>query len=347
MGKLKDINTVLIIGSGPIIIGQACEFDYSGTQACKALRSLGYKIILVNSNPATIMTDPEIADVTYIEPLNEYALTEIIKKERPDALLPNLGGQTGLNLSSQLAKKGILKKYGVRVIGVNIDAIERGEDRTAFKQTMTMLNIDMPRSTAVNSVEDAEKVADELGYPVVIRPAYTMGGTGGGIVYNVEELRTIASRGLSASIVNQVLIEESVLGWEELELEVVRDAKNQMITVCFIENVDAMGVHTGDSFCTAPMLTISKELQQRLQQYSYDIVEAIGVIGGTNVQFAHDPKTDRVVVIEINPRTSRSSALASKATGFPIAYVSSLLAEGLHLDALPYTCDGTLHQQTP
>ena len=347
MGKLKDINTVLIIGSGPIIIGQACEFDYSGTQACKALRSLGYKIILVNSNPATIMTDPEIADVTYIEPLNEYALTEIIKKERPDALLPNLGGQTGLNLSSQLAKKGILKKYGVRVIGVNIDAIERGEDRTAFKQTMTMLNIDMPRSTAVNSVEDAEKVADELGYPVVIRPAYTMGGTGGGIVYNVEELRTIASRGLSASIVNQVLIEESVLGWEELELEVVRDAKNQMITVCFIENVDAMGVHTGDSFCTAPMLTISKELQKRLQQYSYDIVEAIGVIGGTNVQFAHDPKTDRVVVIEINPRTSRSSALASKATGFPIAYVSSLLAGGLTLDEIPYWREGTLEKYTP
>jgi carbamoyl-phosphate synthase large subunit len=347
MPRREDINKVLIIGSGPIIIGQACEFDYSGTQACKALRSLGYKIVLVNSNPATIMTDPEIADATYIEPLNEYALTEIIKKERPDALLPNLGGQTGLNLSSLLAKKGILAKYNVEVIGVNIDAIERGEDRIAFKETMNRLGIEMPLSKAVNTVEDAEKAAAELGYPVVIRPAYTMGGTGGGLVYNVEELRTIASRGLSASIVNQVLIEESVLGWEELELEVVRDSKNQMITVCFIENVDAMGVHTGDSYCTAPMLTIDPELQKRLQKYSYDIVEAIEVIGGTNVQFAHDPETGKVVVIEINPRTSRSSALASKATGFPIAFVSSLLAGGLTLDEIPYWREGTLDKYTP
>ncbi|MEN8228974.1 MAG: carbamoyl-phosphate synthase large subunit [Bacteroidota bacterium] len=347
MAKLKGIDKVLIIGSGPIVIGQACEFDYSGTQACKALRSLGYKIVLVNSNPATIMTDPEIADVTYLEPLNEYALTEIIKKERPDALLPNLGGQTALNLSSLLAKKGILEFYGVKVIGVNIDAIERGEDRTAFKETMNRLGIEMPASKAVNTLEDAEKVAGELGYPVVIRPAYTMGGTGGGLVYNIEELRIIVSRGLSASIVNQVLVEESVLGWEELELEVVRDAKNQMITVCFIENVDAMGVHTGDSFCTAPMLTIAPELQKRLQKYSYDIVEAIEVIGGTNVQFAHDPKTGRVVVIEINPRTSRSSALASKATGFPIALVSSLLAGGLTMDEIPYWRDGTLEKYSP
>lgn len=347
MGKIKDINKILIIGSGPIVIGQACEFDYSGSQACKALRSLGYQIVLVNSNPATIMTDPGTADITYIEPLNEYALTEIIKKERPDALLPNLGGQTGLNLSSLLAKKGVLDKYNVRVIGVNIDAIERGEDRVAFKETMDRLGIEMPKSTAVNTVEDAEKVAERLGYPVVVRPAYTMGGTGGGLVYNIEELRTVVSRGLSASIVNQVLIEESVLGWEELELEVVRDAKNKMITVCFIENVDPMGVHTGDSFCTAPMLTISKELQNRLQKYAYDIVEAIEVIGGTNVQFAHDPKTDRVVVIEINPRTSRSSALASKATGFPIAYVSSLLAGGMTLDELPYWRGGTLDKYEP
>ena len=332
MGKREDINSVLIIGSGPIIIGQACEFDYSGTQACKALRSLGYKIILVNSNPATIMTDPGMADVTYLEPLNIEALTNIIKAERPDALLPNLGGQSGLNLSSELYKAGVLDKYGVQIIGVNVDAIERGEDRTAFKETMNRLGIEMPKSQTVNSVEDAEMVADTLGYPVVIRPAYCMGGTGGGLVYNVEELRTVAARGLSASIVNQVLVEESVLGWEELELEVVRDAKNQMITVCFIENVDAMGVHTGDSFCTAPMLTIDPELQQRLQKYSYDIVEAIEVIGGTNVQFAHDPRTGRVVVIEINPRTSRSSALASKATGFPIALVSSLLAGGLTIE---------------
>ena len=347
MPKRNDINKILIIGSGPIIIGQACEFDYSGTQACKALRSLGYKIVLVNSNPATIMTDPEIADVTYIEPLNEYALTEIIKKERPDALLPNLGGQTGLNLSSVLARKGVLSKYNVELIGVNIDAIERGEDRIAFKETMNRLGISLPESTAVNNVEDAEKIAGKLGYPVVIRPAYTMGGTGGGLVYNVEELRTIASRGLSASLVNQVLIEESLLGWEELELEVVRDAKNQMITVCFIENVDSMGVHTGDSYCTAPMLTISKDLQDRLQKYAYDIVEAIEVIGGTNVQFAHNPKTGRVVVIEINPRTSRSSALASKATGFPIAFVSALLAGGLTLDEIPYWRNGTLDKYTP
>ena len=347
MPKRDDIHKVLIIGSGPIIIGQACEFDYSGTQACKALRSLGYKIVLVNSNPATIMTDPGMADATYIEPLNLRVLTEIIEAERPDALLPNLGGQTGLNLSSELAKSGVLKKYGVKVIGVNIDAIERGEDRLAFKETMNRLGIEMPDSKIVSNVEDAEKVAEELGYPVVIRPGYTMGGTGGGLVYNVEELRTVASRGLSASLVNQILVEESVLGWEELELEVVRDAKNQMITVCFIENVDAMGVHTGDSYCTAPMLTIDEGLQRRLQEYSYKIVEAIEVIGGTNIQFAHDPRTGRVVVIEINPRTSRSSALASKATGFPIAFVSSLLAGGLTMDEIPYWRDGTLEKYTP
>ena len=347
MPKRNDIHKVLIIGSGPIIIGQACEFDYSGTQACKALRSLGYEIVLVNSNPATIMTDPGMADYTYIEPLTFQAIADIIEKERPDALLPNLGGQTGLNLSSQLYKSGVLDKYGVKVIGVNVDAIERGEDRTAFKNTMDRLGIEMPRSKAVNCVEEAEKVAEELGYPVVIRPAYTMGGTGGGLVYNVEELRIIAARGLSASIVSQILIEESVLGWEELELEVVRDSKNQMITVCFIENVDAMGIHTGDSYCTAPMLTIDLELQKKLQKYSYDIVEAIEVIGGTNIQFAHDPKSGRVVVIEINPRTSRSSALASKATGFPIAFVSSLLAGGLTMDEIPYWRDGTLEKYTP
>ena len=347
MPKRTDLKKIMIIGSGPIIIGQACEFDYSGTQACKALRSLGYEIVLVNSNPATIMTDPEMADYTYIEPLNEYALSEIIKKERPDALLPNLGGQTGLNLSLQLANKGVLKEYNVEVIGVNLSAIEKGEDRTEFKNSMNSLGIGMPKSLAVYTVEEAEKIAEELGYPVVIRPAYTMGGTGGGLVYNIEELRLIAARGLAASMINQILVEESVLGWEELELEVVRDAKNQMITVCFIENVDAIGVHTGDSFCTAPMLTISPSLQKRLQDYSYKIVEAIGVIGGTNVQFAHDPETGRVVVIEINPRTSRSSALASKATGFPIAWVSSLLACGLTLDELPYWRDGSLEKYTP
>ncbi|MBR4219943.1 MAG: ATP-grasp domain-containing protein, partial [Victivallales bacterium] len=336
MPKREDINKVMIIGSGPIVIGQACEFDYSGTQACKALRSLGYKIVLVNSNPATIMTDPGIADTTYIEPLNLKRMTEIIEKERPDALLPNLGGQSALNLAAELSKAGVLTKYGVKVIGVQIDAIERGEDRTEFKNTMNSLGFAMAPSMAVNSVEDAEKAADEIGYTVVVRPAYTMGGTGGGFCYNREELRTIAARGLQASLVHQVLIEESLLGWEELELEIVRDSKGQMITVCFIENVDAVGVHTGDSFCTAPMLTISEELQKKMQEWSYRIVEGIGVIGGTNVQFAHNPKDDRVVVIEINPRTSRSSALASKATGFPIAYVSALLAAGITLDELPY-----------
>ncbi|MEN6358641.1 MAG: carbamoyl-phosphate synthase large subunit, partial [Smithella sp.] len=347
MGKREDIKKVLIIGSGPIVIGQACEFDYSGTQACKALRKLGYKIVLVNSNPATIMTDPGMADVTYIEPLNVQALTEIIENEKPDAILPNLGGQTGLNLTSELYKLGVLQKHNVKVIGVQVDAIERGEDRIAFKEAMKKLNIDMPKSEPAVTVEEAEKIASRLGYPVVVRPAYTMGGTGGGIVYNLEELRLIASRGISASLIGQILIEESVIGWEELELEVVRDANNNMITVCFIENVDPMGVHTGDSYCTAPMLTISETLQKRLQKYSYDIVEAIQVIGGTNVQFAHDPQTDRVVVIEINPRTSRSSALASKATGFPIALISSTLASGITMEEIPYWRDGSLEKYTP
>ena len=347
MPRRNDIKKVMIIGSGPIVIGQACEFDYSGTQACKALRGLGYETLLVNSNPATIMTDPGMADVTYIEPLNLETVTQIIEKERPDALLPNLGGQTGLNLGAELARSGVLDKYGVKVIGVEVDAIVRGEDRIEFKKTMNSLGIETPQSEAVYTVEDAERAAAELGYPVVVRPAYTMGGTGSGLVYNVEELRTVASRGITVSLIGQVLIEESVLGWEELELEVVRDAKNQMITVCFIENVDAMGVHTGDSYCTAPMLTIDTELQKRLQDYSYKIVEAIRIIGGTNIQFAHDRKTGRVVVIEINPRTSRSSALASKATGFPIALVSAKLAAGLTLDEIPYWREGTLEKYTP
>jgi carbamoyl-phosphate synthase large subunit len=346
-GRRKDITKVMIIGSGPIVIGQACEFDYSGTQACKALRALGYKIVLVNSNPATIMTDPGMADATYIEPLNLESMIRIIEKERPDALLPNLGGQTGLNLSSALAESGALKRYGVKVIGVEPDAIKRGEDRLAFKRTMIELGIEMPESKIAYTVDETEAIASSLGYPVVVRPAYTMGGTGGGLVYNVEELRVVASRGIAASMIGQVLIEESVEGWEELELEVIRDSKNQMITVCFIENVDAMGVHTGDSYCTAPMLTIAPELQQRLQALSYRVVEKIGVIGGTNIQFAHDPKTGRVVIIEINPRTSRSSALASKATGFPIALISAKLAAGLTLDEIPYWRDGTLDKYTP
>ena len=347
MAQRKDIHKVLIIGSGPIIIGQACEFDYSGTQACKALRQLGYEIVLVNSNPATIMTDPEIADVTYIEPLNVDRLEQIIAKERPDAVLPNLGGQSGLNLCSELAEKGILDKYNVQVIGVQVDAIERGEDRIEFKHTMESLGIEMARSEVAYSVEQAMEIAERLHYPVVLRPAYTMGGAGGGLVYNVEELKTVCARGLQASLVGQVLVEESILGWEELELEVVRDKDNNMITVCFIENIDPLGVHTGDSFCSAPMLTISEDVQKRLQEKSYKIVESIEVIGGTNVQWAHDPVTDRDIIIEINPRTSRSSALASKATGFPIALVSAMLATGLTLKDIPCGKYGTLDKYVP
>ncbi len=347
MPKRTDIHKVLIIGSGPIIIGQACEFDYSGTQACKALKKLGYEIVLVNSNPATIMTDPETADVTYIEPLNVERLEQIIAKERPDALLPNLGGQSGLNLCAELNKAGVLDKYQVKVIGVQVDAIERGEDRIEFKHTMDKLGIEMARSEVAYSVDEALAIADTLGYPVVLRPAYTMGGAGGGLVYNREELKTVCARGLQASLVGQVLVEESVLGWEELELEVVRDADNNIITVCFIENIDPLGVHTGDSFCCAPMLTISEECQKRMQEQAYKIVESVQVIGGTNVQFAHDPVTDRIIVIEINPRTSRSSALASKATGFPIALVSAMLASGLTLKDIPCGKYGTLDQYVP
>ncbi|MDO4491391.1 MAG: carbamoyl-phosphate synthase large subunit [Lachnospiraceae bacterium] len=347
MPKRTDINKVLIIGSGPIIIGQACEFDYSGTQACKALRNLGYEIVLVNSNPATIMTDPEIADVTYIEPLNVNRLEEIIAKERPDAILPNLGGQSGLNLCSELNQAGVLDKYNVKVIGVQVDAIERGEDRIEFKKTMDELGIEMARSEVAYSVEQGLEIADRLGYPVVLRPAYTMGGAGGGLVYNKDELKVVMARGLQASLVGQVLVEESILGWEELELEVVRDSEGNMITVCFIENIDPLGVHTGDSFCSAPMLTISEECQKRLQQQAYAIVDKVQVIGGTNVQFAHDPKTDRIIVIEINPRTSRSSALASKATGFPIALVSAMLACGLTLKDIECGKYGTLDKYVP
>ena len=347
MPKRTDINKVLIIGSGPIVIGQACEFDYSGTQACKALKKLGYEIVLVNSNPATIMTDPETADVTYIEPLNVERLEQIIAKERPDALLPNLGGQSGLNLCSELNQAGILDKYNVQVIGVQVDAIERGEDRIEFKKTMDSLGIEMARSEVAYTVEEALAIAEKLNYPVVLRPAYTMGGAGGGLVYNKEELKTVCARGLQASLVGQVLVEESILGWEELEVEVVRDCEGNMITVCLIENIDPLGVHTGDSFCSAPMLTISEDCQRRLQEQAYKIVDSVQVIGGTNVQFAHDPVSDRIIVIEINPRTSRSSALASKATGFPIALVSAMLATGLTLKDIPCGKYGTLDKYVP
>lgn len=347
MSKRTDVHKILIIGSGPIIIGQACEFDYSGTQACKALRQLGYEIVLVNSNPATIMTDPGTADVTYIEPLNATRIEAIIAKERPDALLPNLGGQSALNLCAELSKLGVLDKYGVKVIGVQVDAIERGEDRQAFKDTMEELGIEMARSEVSHTVDEAVEIASRLGYPCVLRPAYTMGGTGGGLVYNVDELRTVVARGLAASPVTEVLVEESVLGWEELEFEVVRDSKGQMITVCTIENIDPMGVHTGDSFCAAPMQTIAQSTIDRLQEKSYRIVDKVEVIGGCNVQWAHDPKTDRDIIIEINPRTSRSSALASKATGFPIAFVSAMLATGITLDEIPCGKHGTLDRYVP
>ena len=347
MPKRQDINKIMIIGSGPIIIGQACEFDYSGTQACKALRKLGYEIVLVNSNPATIMTDPDVADITYIEPLNLERLTQIIEKERPDALLPNLGGQSGLNLCSELDKAGVLKKYNVQVIGVQVDAIERGEDRIEFKNAMSDLGIGMPRSEVAYSVDEAVQIAEKLKYPVVLRPAYTMGGAGGGMVYNVDELKVVCARGLQASLVGQVLVEECIFGWEELELEVVRDADNNKITVCFIENIDPIGVHTGDSFCSAPMLTIPEDVQKELQEMSYRIIESIEVIGGCNCQFARDPETGRIVVIEINPRTSRSSALASKATGFPIALVSAMLACGLTLKDIPCGKYGTLDKYVP
>ncbi len=345
--KRNDVHKIMIIGSGPIIIGQACEFDYSGTQACKALKNLGYEIVLVNSNPATIMTDPETADRTYIEPLNVERLEQIIAKERPDALLPNLGGQSGLNLCSELNQAGVLDKYNVKVIGVQVDAIERGEDRIEFKKAMDKLGIEMAKSEVAYSVDEAVAIADKLGYPVVLRPAYTMGGAGGGLVYNIDELKTVCERGLQASLVGQVLVEESILGWEELEVEVVRDSKNNMITICMIENIDPLGVHTGDSFCSAPMLTISEETQKRLREQAYKIVESVEVIGGTNVQFAHDPVSDRIIVIEINPRTSRSSALASKATGFPIALVSAMLACGLTLDEIPCGKYGTLDKYVP
>jgi len=345
--RRDDIRKILIIGSGPIIIGQACEFDYSGTQACKALREEGYEVVLVNSNPATIMTDPGMADRTYIEPLTAESVAKIIERERPDALLPNLGGQTGLNLAASLHQSGVLKEYGVEVIGVKADAIERGEDRIVFKETMGKLGIPVPASDPCNSVGEAEQIAERLKYPVVLRPAYTLGGTGSGIAYNVEELRAIVSRGLAASLIHQVLVEESVTGWEELELEVVRDQKDQKVTVCFIENVDAMGVHTGDSFCVAPMLTVPEELQKRMQELSYKIVDAIGVLGGTNIQFAHNLEDDSLVVIEINPRTSRSSALASKATGFPIARISTKLAAGITMDEIPYWREGTLEKYEP
>lgn len=347
MPKREDIHKILIIGSGPIKIGQACEFDYSGTQACRALREMGYEIVLVNSNPATIMTDKDMADETYIEPLSEERLVQIIEKERPDALLPNFGGQSGLNLCSELEKKGVLRDYDIQVIGVRPDAIARGENRIEFKNTVSELGIEMPQSAVAYSVEEAVKIAYRLEYPVVIRPAYTMGGFGGGLVYNVEELRNVALRGLSVSLVGQVLIEKALIGWNELEVEVIRDSKNNMIAACFIENIDPLGIHTGDSVCTVPMLTVPESIKERARTYAFKIVEKIGIVGGTNVQFAYNHDKEELLVIEINPRTSRSSALASKAVGCPIAKISAKLAVGMNLDEISCGKHGTMDKYVP
>ena len=336
MPKRTDLKTILIIGSGPIVIGQACEFDYSGTQACKALKEEGYRVVLVNSNPATIMTDPGSADVTYIEPLTPEVLEKIIARERPDALLPTLGGQTGLNLSLRLSKLGILKKYGVELIGAKEEAIEKGEDREKFRKAMLKIGLDIPQSAVVHDTKEAADWIEKWGkFPVIIRPSYTLGGTGGGIAYNREEYENMVSFGLSASPVTEVLVEECLLGWKEFEMEVMRDHKDQCVVICSIENFDPMGVHTGDSITIAPALTLTDREYQLMRDASFAVIREIGVeTGGSNIQFAVDPKTGRMIVIEMNPRVSRSSALASKATGFPIAKIAAKLAVGYSLDEL-------------
>ena len=336
MPRRNDIKHILIIGSGPIIIGQACEFDYSGAQACKALREEGYRVSLVNSNPATIMTDPEFADATYVEPLTVASVRKIIEKERPDALLPTLGGQTGLNLSLELYHAGILDEFGVEMIGAKPDAIKKGEDRELFKQAMLDIGLDVARSFSVTSHDQANEYLNELGdFPIILRPAFTLGGTGGGIAYNREEFDEMLRSGLDASPINQVLIEECLLGWKEYEMEVMRDYKDQCVVICSIENFDPMGVHTGDSITVAPAMTLSDKEFQLMRDASFACIREIGVeTGGSNIQFATDPKTGRMVVIEMNPRVSRSSALASKATGFPIAKFAAKLAVGYSLDEL-------------
>src|SRR5471032_1116445 len=335
MPNRTDLKSILIIGAGPIIIGQACEFDYSGAQACKALREEGYKVILVNSNPATIMTDPEMADVTYIEPVNWQMVESIIARERPDALLPTMGGQTGLNCALDLARHGVLEKYGVKMIGASREAIDKAEDREKFKQAMKSIGLDCQRSMLAHSLEEALQVQSAIGYPVVIRPSFTLGGSGGGIGYNREEFVAICERGLDASPTKELLIEESVIGWKEFEMEVVRDKADNCIIICSIENLDPMGVHTGDSITVAPAQTLTDKEYQRLRDASVAVLRKIGVdTGGSNVQFAVNPDDGRVLVIEMNPRVSRSSALASKATGFPIAKIAAKLAVGYTLDEL-------------
>src|SRR6202795_2925749 len=336
MPKRTDIKKIMIIGSGPIVIGQACEFDYSGTQACKALRAEGYEVVLVNSNPATIMTDPEIADSTYVEPLTKEYLEKIIDVERPQALLPTVGGQTGLNLAVELAESGILEKYGIELIGASLRAIKVAEDRLWFKDAIRKVGLDVPGSALVNNAQDALKLADQLGYPVVIRPSFTLGGTGGSIAYNREEFAEAISHALEASPVHEALVEESVLGWKEYELEVMRDVRDNFVVICSIENFDPMGIHTGDSITVAPAQTLTDKEYQRMRDAAAAIIRAVGVeTGGSNIQFAIQPETGRMVVIEMNPRVSRSSALASKATGFPIAKIAAKLAVGYRLDEIP------------
>src|SRR5690625_3499209 len=336
MPKRKDIKSILIIGAGPIVIGQACEFDYSCAQACKALREEGYRVILVNSNPATIMTDPETADAVYIEPVEWRAVAKIIEKERPDALLPTMGGQTALNCALDLARNGVLSQFGVEMLGANEDAIDKAEDRERFKEAMAAIGLETPRAAVAHSMEEALAVQKDIGFPTIIRPSFTLGGSGGGIAYNREEFIEICERGLDLSPTKELLIEESVLGWKEYEMEVVRDSNDNCIIVCSIENRDPMGVHTGDSITVAPAQTLTDQEYQLMRSASIAILREIGVeTGGSNVQFAINPANGRMIVIEMNPRVSRSSALASKATGFPIARVAAKLAVGLTLDELP------------
>ncbi|HEX6177746.1 MAG TPA: carbamoyl-phosphate synthase large subunit, partial [Thermoanaerobaculia bacterium] len=336
MPKRTDLRKIMVIGSGPIVIGQAAEFDYSGTQACKALKEEGYEIVLVNSNPATIMTDPEFADRTYIEPLTPDSLERIIAREKPDAILPTVGGQTGINLASALWENGALQRHGVELIGANYEAIHTAEDRQLFKQAMQRIGVEVPRSGYATTMDEADRIARDIGFPLVIRPSFTLGGSGGGIAYNIDEFRTIIARGLDLSPVHSVLVEESVIGWKEFELEVMRDKADNVIIVCSIENLDPMGVHTGDSITVAPQQTLTNVEYQEMRDEAKRIIRAIGVeTGGSNIQFAVDPKTGRRLAIEMNPRVSRSSALASKATGFPIAKFAAKLAAGYTLDEIP------------
>lgn len=336
MPKRTDIESILIIGSGPIVIGQACEFDYSGTQACRVLKQEGYRVILVNSNPATIMTDPEFADATYIEPLTPQYVEKIIERERPDALLPTMGGQTALNVAVALAESGVLENYGVELIGAKLEAIKKAEDRELFKESVERVGLECARGGFVHTLDEAMALADDIGFPIIIRPSFTLGGTGGGTAYNIEEFKEKVVRGLNASPISQVLIEESVIGWKEYELEVMRDLKDNVVIICSIENFDPMGIHTGDSITVAPAQTLTDKEYQLMRDAARKIIREIGVeTGGSNIQFAVHPRTGRMLVIEMNPRVSRSSALASKATGFPIAKMAAKLAVGYTLDEIP------------